>query len=89
MVRYGANYNSILDMEIEDGLSMITKAVNKRDDERLWLLWTNVYTSFTDENYIPFHEFKDRIMKPKQENVKKKTDAEILKDTENILKIKK
>lgn len=95
MTEYGSNFDYVMEMELSEGLHMIAKAYEKRTDNRLYSLWITLYPHFTEENFLNFSQFKEKIHAGKKSETGEtkitsdKTDHEAISMAEQILKIKK
>ena len=67
-------------MDIENGSSLIIKAMEKQAEERAFQLYVSKYAVMDEKTYIPFEKF---YQKPTQVEVK--PVDEILNDVKDIL----
>lgn len=78
--RYG-NIDFVLDLDFEDGELLISKAYEKRSEERAWQLYLTKYGDMTEESYIPF----DRFYNPKRIEEGNESAEDILADVKELL----
>jgi hypothetical protein len=62
---------------------MYLKAVEKREEQKLWDIWISKLPSMNAKNYQSFEQFKRKIMKPKITQ-STKTVEEQIKEAERI-----
>lgn len=53
-------------------------------EDKIWEKWLVDYSNMGEGQFIPFDEYKERHFKPKTKQ--RKSEQEILKDAEDILK---
>lgn len=74
----------ILDMDVEDGIGIINKAYEKKEEERAFQLYTARYPWMGEKDFVPFSEF----YKPRKNNEHKnqhESEEEILTNVKSIL----
>ncbi|WP_106531913.1 hypothetical protein [Planomicrobium soli] len=70
-----------LPFSIASGLYV--KAMEKYQDEKLWEMWLSVYPQMDKDSFVSFEQFKLNARKQKHT---KRSEEEIIKDSNNILK---
>lgn len=78
--RYG-NLEYIMQTDIETALRIIEKAREKEKENRYFLQWVVQLPNMTDENYISFDAYVDRVT---GRNIDKRTVAECMAEIEEI-----
>lgn len=73
----------IFDLPFEEGAELYRAAVEQFQEDLLWDMWLVRYKDMAKENFVSFEQFK--IM-AKREPELKRSEKEILKDSEDILK---
>lgn len=64
-----------------DGIELITKAFEKRNEEKAFQLYASKYANMNKDNFIPFNEFYN----PKKPIDSNKPVQDILSDVKAIL----
>lgn len=72
-------------MDIEDGSSLITKAFEKREEEKAFDLYKARYQWMDESTFMPFNQF----YQPKKMPEKAKSEGEILSEVKEILDMAK
>lgn len=81
LTRYGS-VDYVLNLDVEDGVRQILKAIQKQDEQRHWELWLTLRPLMSKENYQSFSSFyKNPVSHPTSDRSKE----EILADAEMIL----
>lgn len=78
--RYG-NLEYIMQTDIETALRIIEKAREKEKENRYFLQWVVQLPNMTDENYISFDGYVDRVT---GRNIDKRPVAECMAEIEEI-----
>ena len=73
--------SEINELDLMDGIELIAKAREKREEEKAFQLYTARFTYMDQESYIPFEEF----YKPQQEVAENKSTEEILQEVRETL----
>ena len=81
--RYG-NLEYIMQTDIETALRIIEKAREKEKENRYFLQWVVQLPNMTDENYISFDGYVDRVT---GRNIDKRPVAECMAEIEEIKKM--
>ena len=79
--RYG-DISFVLNSSVEDGLLIIEKAKEKREEQKAWGMWLVKYQNMDKDNFIPFSEFYKKATTPAY--VSKRSVEDILKDAQEI-----
>lgn len=82
LFRY-SNINYILNLEINEGIELINKAIEKRQEEKYFTMWSTQLPFMNEENYISFEDYCDKLT---GKNIVTKSKEEILKEAEEIEK---
>lgn len=80
--RYG-NIDYVMEMDVADGLSLILKAIEGDNKDKLYLQYVQMVCWMDKDNYISFEEFYKN--NTKQMTAKKVTKEEAYKNANNIL----
>ena len=75
----------VLDLDVETFVGLLDKAIEKDIEDKLWQKWLVELPYMDEKSFLSFDEYKEKHFK--REYTQKKTDEEILKDAENILKM--
>jgi len=75
-----------MNLEMVEFLKLIRKALEKREEERLWDMWVSVYPNMDKKNFITFSEFYEKQRTQKIVNTQK-TKEELLSEVEEIRKM--
>lgn len=79
-----SNIDYILRLDFEEGNKLIEKAKEKEIDKKLWDRWLIDYRHMrTNEQFISFEDYKERLM-PKKKEINKDTKEDLLKMAEEI-----
>ena len=81
--RYG-NFEYIMHLDIGSALRIIDKAREKEKEKRYFLQWVVQLPNMTDENYISFNSYVDRVT---GRNIDQRPVAECMKELEEIKKM--
>lgn len=68
------------------GFLLLEKATEKNTERLAWEQWLIAYTKMTEDTFISFTDYLKKLKEPKK--VDNRTEEEILKDVEDILKLK-
>ena len=75
-----------MNLDILEFLQFVKKALEKREEERLWNMWVSVYPSMDKKSFIQFNDFYEKQRTKKVENTQK-TKEEMLSEVEEIRKM--
>jgi hypothetical protein len=50
-----------MDLDIQDGILLINKAVEKDEEDKAFRMWLSIYPNMDEENFIPFSEYYEKI----------------------------
>jgi len=75
----------VMSLDPQTLAKLIMKAFEKEIEDRIWQKWLAEFPHMDEKSFISFEQYKDKHFKPHA--MTDKTDEEILKDAENILKI--
>jgi hypothetical protein len=56
LTRY-SDIRYILEMDFEDGVEIINKAIEKSAEQRDWEIWVSLYPHFDKKSFISFEKF--------------------------------
>lgn len=79
---YSIDY--ILRLPIKNVTRLLIKAKETKEEDMAWDVYLTIYPNMNEETYISFDDFFKRKL-PKKEEVKSKTETEILTDVKEIL----
>jgi hypothetical protein len=65
-----------MNLDINHGISLINKAVEERDKEKVWQQWLVLYPNMSEENFISFDDYYNSM---------KVTNISITKSKEDII----
>lgn len=94
---YGSNADRIIKGRFREVFIYYNKAIEEKEDDRLYHLWTNLVPHMTRESFVPFNQYKRNIFnKPSDKSnsnsnsmsniiESNKSEEEILQDAKNIL----
>ena len=71
-----------MELDYFTGWGMIKKAKERQDENKMWLLYANMYPNFTKKTFIKFEDF----YKKSRSEVSNKATEQILQDVEEIRK---
>ena len=54
-------YEHIINLEINEGILIINKAIEKRTEDRHFLMWSNLLPFMTEDSYISFEDYEDKL----------------------------
>lgn len=80
LFRY-TNIDYILNLDISEGIELINKAIEKRQEEKHFTMWTSQLPFMSTENYISFEDYCDKLT---GKNIVTKSKEEILREVEEI-----
>ena len=80
LFRY-SNMEYILNLDIIEGILLINKAFEKREERKAWDMWLTLYPNMDKETFMPFSEFHEMLT---EKNISMKTKEEILSECEEI-----
>ena len=80
MLRSYNDINFIMSLEIDDFISLIAKAFEKKEERKSWEMWLTLYPNMTKENFMPFSEF----FRMQKEPISKRSKEDILDEVERI-----
>lgn len=70
-----------MNLEINEGILIINKAIQKRDENRHFMMWTSLLPYMDKDSYISFEDYEARLT---GSNIVTKSTNEILKEAEDI-----
>ena len=73
----------------EDGITLINKAIEKRNEEKDWEMWIAIYPNMDKKTFISFDKFRGKKEDPSKTPRKQKknlTDAQIIAKAERLSK---
>ena len=70
----------------QDGIKLINKAIEKKQEKRDWELYCTVYPSMDKKTFIPFEKFRGKKQMPGKLK-KELTKEEIIAQAEEIRKL--
>jgi hypothetical protein len=73
----------ILNLEVNEGVLLINKALEERDKRSIWDMWIARYPWMDKESFMPFSEFLDLMI---GKNITTKSKEQILAEAEEIEK---
>lgn len=76
----------VLNLYWEDGINLINKAIEKRNEQRDWEMWISVYPDMDKKTFVPFEKFRGKKQTPGKPK-KELTKAEIIAQAEEIRKL--
>lgn len=76
--------NFVDNLPIADIQEHVTLIIQDRNEANLWLLYCNIFPTFTEKTYKSFEEFKNPCQKVSSEN-SEESIQKILDDTKLIL----
>lgn len=80
LFRY-SNMEYILNLDIIEGILLINKAFEKREERKAWDMWLTLYPNMNEEKFMPFSEFHDLLT---GKNLSTKSKEEIIAECEEI-----
>lgn len=83
LARY-ASADIVLQMDVDAGLRMIGKAIEKEREKRHWDQWIANLPHMTRKTFVPFNRFY-RPQRPGDREVASKSATEILADVDSLL----
>lgn len=96
---YSGSADKIMMGSIREVFIYYSKALEEKEDDRLYHLWTNLVPHMTIESFVSFNEYKQNIFdKPSNKSnsnsnsmsnivESNKSEEEVLQDAKNILKM--
>jgi hypothetical protein len=68
----------VMEQDYETGIQLMTKAMQQRDEDKHWILYCNLFPTFTKNTFMTFDEFYKKqntkvSMKPKDQ-IRKETN---------------
>jgi hypothetical protein len=60
LLRY-PNYDYIMNLEINEGILIINKAIEKRTEDRHFSMWTSLLPFMTEDTYISFEDYRVKL----------------------------
>ena len=76
-----SDINFVLNLDYELGIKLINKALEKQQEDRMWLLYAGIYPNMDKKTFVPFEKF---FKKPKDIKVSKRPAEEILQEAMEI-----
>lgn len=67
---------------IKIGISLINKAIEKREEQRAWGMWISKYPYMTKDSFVPFSQFYNQ--QTHTHTVSKRSTEDILREAEDI-----
>lgn len=74
----------VFNLAWNNGIELINKAIEKRNEQRDWEMWISVYPNMDKKTFISFEKFRKKGRELPQNNL---TTAEIIEKAEEIRKI--
>ena len=68
-------------LDVDAGLALILKAMEKSRDERIFQQWVSLLPNMDHDNYISFADYRDRVTGA---NIDRRSVAEIMKDLDEV-----
>ncbi len=65
------NYDRIMNLEINEGILFINKALDKRLEDRHFLMWVNQLPFMTEETRLSFEDYRDKLSGRNISNISK------------------
>jgi hypothetical protein len=50
-----------MDLDIQDGILLINKAVEKSEEDKAFKMWLSIYPNMTEENFVSFSEYLEKV----------------------------
>jgi hypothetical protein len=63
LCRYGS-LGHVMDLPTTEGLELINKAFEKRNEEKAWQMWLMRFQHMTKKNFVPFAHFMKKAIRP-------------------------
>lgn len=73
LCRYGS-IDCVMDFPAAEGLQLINKAFEKRNEEKAWQMWLMRFQHMTKKNFVPFSQFMKKALRPTMENSSEPTE---------------
>jgi hypothetical protein len=80
--RYGS-VEYVLELPYTDGIALINKAMDKREEEKAWQMWLMRYQHMGRKNFVPFSQFYKKAIQPSLEQPSQSAD-ELIRMAEQI-----
>lgn len=77
LVCYG-NIDYILHAPFMAGLQLIKKAREREEDKPVWQMWLALYPYMDKKTFVPYPEFKNKMLKKASDVSKRQTPEEML-----------
>lgn len=74
------SFSYVLSLPIKNVVKLLTKSLERHQEEKAWQMYLTKYPQMDEENYIPFREF----YKP-QQKTEVKSSEEILEEVKGTL----
>jgi hypothetical protein len=74
-----------MSLYFEEGLAVIAKAFEKREEDKAWQMWLVKYQHMDKNNFVPFTDFLKKSIRPSI-NKPNKTTEELIQMAEEIKK---
>lgn len=58
------NCDFILNLDFDEGYEIITKAFDKREEEKVWQMWLVLFPNMTEKTFISFNDYYDKLKTP-------------------------
>lgn len=63
-----SNIDYVMNMDMIDGVDLINKAMEEKEEQRIWSVWLARLSNMDKKNYVSFEQYKRKIMNPKITN---------------------
>jgi hypothetical protein len=73
LCRYGS-FGHVMDLPATEGLELINKAFEKRNEEKAWQMWLMRFQHMTQKNFVPFSQFMKKAIRPMVEESSEPTE---------------
>lgn len=74
------NIDFVLSLDLPQFVELLTKAYEKRDEEKMFKMWLTVYPTMTQENFMSFEDYKVALKRP----IDTRSAAQIVEDTKKL-----
>jgi hypothetical protein len=72
--------NYVMSLDIDTFLSLVIKAIEKREEKKAWQMWLMKYQHMDEKTFVPFSQF----FKSQKQEVSKRPAVEILEEAQEI-----
>lgn len=77
------NFDYMMNLEINEGILIINKTIQKREEDRHFMMWNSLLPFMDKDSYVSFEDYEARLT---GSNIVTKSTNEILKEAEDIEK---